>query len=42
MTAYSKDLVFLPLSVKTGHIKDSVPLVERSRALCPGGGFPPS
>ena len=25
----------------TGHIKDSVPLVKSSRALCPGGG-PPS
>ena len=26
----------------TGHIKDSVPLNEKSRALCPGGRFPPS
>ena len=24
----------------TGHIKD--PLIEKSRASCPGGGFPPS
>ena len=26
----------------TGHIKDPVPLVEKSRASCPGGRFPPS
>ena len=26
----------------TGHIKDSVPLVKKSRASCPGGRFPPS
>ena len=26
----------------TGHIKDPRSLVERSRALCPGGRFPPS
>ena len=25
----------------TGHIKDPVPLIEKSRALCPGGRFPP-
>ena len=24
----------------TEHIKDPVPLVEKSRALCPGGRFP--
>ena len=26
----------------TGHIKDPVPLIKKSRALCPSGGFPPS
>ena len=26
----------------TGHIKDTVPLVEKSRGLSPGGRFPPS
>ena len=26
----------------TGHIKDPVPLIEKSRALCSGGRFPPS
>ena len=26
----------------TGHIKDHVPLIEKSRALCLGGRFPPS
>ena len=26
----------------TGHIKDPVPLVEKSRVSCPGGGCPPS
>ena len=26
----------------TGHIKDPVPLVEKSRGLSPGGRFPPS
>ena len=26
----------------TGHIQDPVPLVEKSRASCPGGRFPPS
>ena len=26
----------------TGHIKDPVPLIEKSRALCPSGRFPPS
>ena len=25
----------------TGHIKDPVPLIEKSRASCPGGRFPP-
>ena len=25
----------------TGHIKDPVPLVEKRRASCPGGRFPP-
>ena len=39
MTGESKAL---ECPVATGHIKDSVPLVERSRALCPGGRFPPS
>ena len=23
----------------TGHVKDPVPLIEKSRALCPGGRF---
>ena len=26
----------------TGHIKDPVSLIEKSRLLCPGGRFPPS
>ena len=26
----------------TGHIKDPVPLIEKSRALCPSGRFPPN
>ena len=26
----------------TGHLKDPVPFVEKSRASCPGGRFPPS
>ena len=26
----------------TGHIKDPVPRIEKSRASCPGGRFPPS
>ena len=26
----------------TGHIKDPVPLIEKSRASCTGGRFPPS
>ena len=26
----------------TGHIKDPVPLIEKSRASCPSGRFPPS
>ena len=26
----------------TGHIKDPVPLIEKSRASCPGDWFPPS
>ena len=26
----------------TGPIKDPVPLIEKRRGLCPGGGFPPS
>ena len=25
----------------TGHIKDPVPLIAKSRASCPGGRFPP-
>ena len=25
-----------------GHIKDPVPLIEKSRASCPSGRFPPS
>ena len=26
----------------TGYVKDPVPLIEKGRASCPGGGFPPS
>ena len=26
----------------TGHIKDPVPLIDKSRGLSPGGRFPPS
>ena len=26
----------------TGHITDPVPLIEKRRASCPGGRFPPS
>ena len=26
----------------TGHIKDPVPPIEKRRASCPGGRFPPS
>ena len=26
----------------TGHIKDPMPLVKKSRVLCPGSRFPPS
>ena len=26
----------------TGHIKDPVSLIEKSRAMCPGGRLPPS
>ena len=26
----------------TGHVKDPVPLIEKSRASCPSGRFPPS
>ena len=26
----------------TGHLKDPVPLIEKSRASCPSGRFPPS
>ena len=35
---------FLPIQCVcvTGHIKDPVPFVEKSKALCPGGRFPPS
>ena len=29
-------------SYATGHIKDPMPLIETSRALCPDGRFPPS
>ena len=30
------------LNYATGHVKDPVPLVEKSRGLSPGGRFPPS
>ena len=37
-----KDLDMSSRVCVTGHIKDPVPLIEKSRAFCPGGRFPPS
>ena len=37
-----KGLGMSSLVYATGHIKDPVPLIEKSRASCPGGGVPPS
>ena len=37
-----KGLGMSSLVYATGHIKDPVPLVEKSRGLSPGGRFPPS
>ena len=37
-----KGLGVSSLVYATGHIKDPVPLVEKSRGLSPGGRFPPS
>ena len=31
-----------PRVCASGHIKDPVPLIEKSSASCPGGRFPPS
>ena len=45
MTASSKALVCPALSVYNnwaGHKKDPMPLLEKSRALCPSGRIPPS
>ena len=39
-TVFSVLSVFLVCA--TRHIKDPVPLIEKSRAVCPGGRFPPS
>ena len=36
------DWVFKGLVCATGHIKDPCHLSNKSRALCPGGRFPPS
>ena len=42
MAGQSKALVYMSSRVcVTGHIKDPVPHIEKSRALCPGGRFPP-
>ena len=38
----TKGLGMSSLVYATGHIKDPVPLVEKSRGLSPGGRFPPS
>ena len=37
-----KDLGMSSRVCVTGHIKDHVPLIEKSRESCPGGRFPPS
>ena len=33
-------ITLLPLITLTGHIQDPMPLIEKSRASCPGGRFP--
>ena len=38
----NKDLGMSNPVCATGHIKDPVPFIEKSRPLCPGGRFPPS
>ena len=38
----TKGLGMSSLVYVTGHIKDPVPLIEKSRGLSPGGRFPPS
>ena len=38
----NKDLGVSSRVCVTCHIKDAVPLIERSRAWCPSGRFPPS
>ena len=37
-----KGLCMFSCVCATGHIKDPLPLIEKSRASCPGGMFPPS
>ena len=37
-----KGLGMSSLVYATGHIKDSMPLIEKRRGLSPGGRFPPS
>ena len=37
----AQDWVNKGLVCATGHIKDPVPFLEKSRASCPGGRFPP-
>ena len=38
----AKGLGMSSLVYATGHIQDSVPLIEKGRGLSPGGRFPPS
>ena len=42
MTASIKGLGMSSPVFATGHIKDPLPLIENSMALCPGGRFPSS
>ena len=37
----NKVLGMSSLFYATGHIKDPMPLIEKSRSSCPGGMFPP-
>ena len=41
VTGLSKAWV-CPAVSATGHIKDPVPFIKKSRVSCPGGRFPPS
>ena len=41
-TGLSKGLVMSSRVCVIGHLKDPVPFVKQSRALCPGSRFPPS